>query len=64
MGQVFQLDGVYAQSAEAFRRARELRIDNRIHLSRTIDGKWAIYWRPRDETVECKPPQYKIGKSV
>ncbi|MHA1638279.1 MAG: hypothetical protein ACTSUO_09200 [Candidatus Thorarchaeota archaeon] len=61
MGQVFQLDRIYKTSPDAFRRAKELRKENRVHLARTVDGKWALYWRPKEQTVECEPSHYKVA---
>lgn len=60
-GKVYRLDGEYEQSREAIRKAKHLSIDNHVHISRTTEGIWVVYWRPRDKEVECPPSQWKIA---
>ena len=60
-GKVFRLAGEYERSADAIHEARALSVKNRVHISRTSEGNWTVYWRPRDESVSCTPSQYRIA---
>jgi hypothetical protein len=50
-GKVYRLDGEYERSQDAIRQAKKLSIDNHVHISRTVEGIWVVYWRARDEDV-------------
>ncbi len=59
-GKVFRLAGEFERSADAIRKAKALSLDNHVHLSRTQEGKWVVYWRSRDEKTECKASNYRV----
>ena len=60
-GKVYRLAGEYTNSVDAIRKAKELSLSNHVHLSRTTEGTWVVYWRSRDEKTECKPSQYRVA---
>ncbi|MFW9907440.1 MAG: hypothetical protein ACFFEF_02590 [Candidatus Thorarchaeota archaeon] len=60
-GKVYRLHGEYQQSIDAIRQAKKLSIDNHVHISRTNEGYWVVYWRPRDEPVKCSASHYRVA---
>jgi hypothetical protein len=60
-GPVYRLAKVFDNCVEAVRYAKSLREEKRVFLSRTQGGQWAVYWRPKEESVECKPRIYSAN---
>ncbi len=50
-GKVYKLDGEYKRSQDAINQAKKLSSDNHVHISRTLEGTWVVYWRSRDDEV-------------
>ena len=60
-GKVYRLNGEYEHSPEAIRQAKKLSIDNHVHISRTAEGTWVVYWRSRGEDIKCSPSQFRTA---
>lgn len=52
-GRVFRLERVVADVSTALFLQRTLSVMCEVHLKRTDDGRWAIYWRSRKDRIEC-----------
>jgi hypothetical protein len=59
-GRVYRLAEVFDNITDAATRARELKEDNRVFLSKTDDAQWLVYYRPKDPEVECAPKFYSV----
>ncbi|MFX1481926.1 MAG: hypothetical protein ACFFCP_01925 [Promethearchaeota archaeon] len=59
-GRVYRLVEVFDKMIDAVVRARELKENNRVFLSKINDTHWAIYYRPKDSEVECAPKYFNI----
>ena len=59
-GSVYRLAEVFEGMFEAVTHARELREKHLVFLSKTKDGRWAVYWRSKEPTIECEPKYYNV----
>ncbi|MFW9793765.1 MAG: hypothetical protein ACFFEE_05675 [Candidatus Thorarchaeota archaeon] len=59
-GRVYRLAEVFDKMVDAAIRARELKEDNRVFLSKTNDARWVVYYRPKDPEVECTPKYFNV----
>jgi hypothetical protein len=59
-GRVYRLAQVFDNITDAANRARELKEENRVFLSKTDDAQWLVYYRPKDSEVECAPKFYSV----
>ncbi len=51
-GSVYRLAEVFEGMVEAVAHARELKEKHLVFLSKTKNGRWAVYWRSKDLTIE------------
>lgn len=54
-GRVFRLERVVDEVGPALLLQRTLSVLCDVHLKRTDDGRWAIYWRSKKDSIECTP---------
>ena len=54
-GSVYWLAKVFEGMAEAITLAREMKEKHHTFLSKTKDGRWAVYWRTKESTIEYEP---------
>ncbi len=54
-GRVFRLERVVDDVSTALLLQRTLSVMCEVHLKRTDDGRWAIYWRSKKDKIECTP---------
>jgi hypothetical protein len=54
-GRVFRLDRVVDEVSTALLLQRTLSVLCDVHLKRTDDGRWAVYWRSKRDNIECTP---------
>ncbi|MHA2386965.1 MAG: hypothetical protein ACXAEE_12215 [Candidatus Thorarchaeota archaeon] len=54
-GRVFRLERVVDEVSTALLLQRTLSVMCEVHLKRTDNGKWAIYWRSNKDNIECTP---------
>ena len=59
-GSVYRLAEVFEGLIEAVTHARELKEKHHVFLSKTKDARWAVYWRSKEPTIECKPKYYIV----
>ena len=59
-GRVYRLAQVFDNITDAATRARELKEENRVFLSKTDDAQWLVYYRPKDREVECTSKFYSV----
>ncbi|MFW9768977.1 MAG: hypothetical protein ACFFF9_01580 [Candidatus Thorarchaeota archaeon] len=59
-GRVYRLAQVFDNITDAANRARELKEENRVFLSKTDDAQWLVYYRPKDPEIECTSKFYSI----
>ncbi len=59
-GSVYRLAEVFEGMIEAVSHARELKEKHHVFLSKTKDGRWAVYWRSNKSTIECEPKYYSV----
>ncbi|MHA2119397.1 MAG: hypothetical protein ACW98J_10795 [Candidatus Thorarchaeota archaeon] len=59
-GRVYRLAQVFDKIVDATIRARELKENNRVFLSKTSDARWAVYYRPMDLEIECAPKYFNV----
>ena len=59
-GSVYRLAKVFEGMIEAVAHARELKEKHLVFLSKTKNGRWAVYWRFKEPTIECKPKYYSM----
>ena len=57
-GSVYRLAKVFEGMIDAVTYARELKEKHLVFLSKTKDGRWAIYWRSKESNIECEPKHY------
>ncbi|MHA1136153.1 MAG: hypothetical protein ACTSSE_06670 [Candidatus Thorarchaeota archaeon] len=53
-GSVYRLAKVFEGMLEAVTHAKELKEKHLVFLSKTKDGRWAVYWRSKEPTIECE----------
>ena len=49
---VYRLSEVFNESEDAVAHGKELKKDHWVFLTKTTDGKWAVYYRPKELTSE------------
>lgn len=54
-GRVFRLERVVDEVCTALLLQRTLSVLCDVHLKRTDDGRWAVYWRSKKDRIECTP---------
>jgi hypothetical protein len=54
-GRVFRLERVVDEVSTALLLQRTLSVMCEVHLKRTDNGKWAIYYRSKNDNNECTP---------
>jgi hypothetical protein len=54
-GRVFRLERVVDEVSTALLLQRTLSVMCEVHLKRTDNGKWAVYWRSKKDKIECTP---------
>ncbi len=54
-GRVYKLEQAFEDMLEAVRLARNLKSKHHVFLHRTESGLWAVYWRRREQEIECQP---------
>lgn len=59
-GSVYRLAKVFEDMIEAVTLAREMKEKHHVFLSKTKDGRWAVYWRSNKSTIECEPKYYSV----
>ncbi|MFW9982161.1 MAG: hypothetical protein ACFFE3_09640 [Candidatus Thorarchaeota archaeon] len=59
-GRVYRLAEVFDNITDAATKARELKKDNRVFLSKSNDTHWAVYYRPKDPEIECTPKYFNV----
>jgi hypothetical protein len=60
-GRVYRLAGIFEKMADAITFARTLRHEMHVFLSKTTDGRWGVYWRSKEDSVECTPQYYSFA---
>ncbi len=60
-GSVYKLAEVFEGMTDAVTLAREMKEKHHVFLSKTKDGRWAVYWRIKESTIEYEP---KYNNSV
>jgi hypothetical protein len=59
-GRVYRLAEVFDAIVDATTRARELKENNRVFLSKTNDNRWAVYYRPKDPETKCTSKYFNV----
>ena len=59
-GRVYKLAEVFDNMFDATLKARELKENNRVFLSKTSTNRWAVYYRPKDPNVECTSKHFSV----
>jgi hypothetical protein len=59
-GRVYRLVEVFDKIVDAATRARELKENSRVFLSKSNDARWAVYHRPKDPEIECTPKYFNV----
>ncbi|MHA1637616.1 MAG: hypothetical protein ACTSUB_06325 [Candidatus Thorarchaeota archaeon] len=54
-GNVYRLADVFDNGRDAVLLARTLKNDNCVVISKTPDGRWAVYWRARGKPSSAIP---------
>jgi hypothetical protein len=60
-GRVYRLADIFDNMYDAAQKAKELKENNRVFLSKIDQSRWAVYFRPKDPNVECGPKQYSVA---
>jgi hypothetical protein len=60
-GRVYRLAEVFNNMYDATLKARELKENNRVFLSKVDKNGWAVYYRPKDPKVECTHKHFSIA---
>jgi hypothetical protein len=60
-GLVYRLGRVFDVPVDAVRYAKSLKTMNYVFLSRTKDGQWAVYWRSKEDRIECQPQVFSVN---
>jgi hypothetical protein len=61
-GKIFKLSRVFESCIDALNHTRILSRDYHAILVKTDEGKWATYWRARDE-IQCEPKPVRIASA-
>ena len=59
-GRVYRLADVFDNMYDATLKARELKENNRVFLSKIDKNQWAVYYRPKDPNVECAHKYFSV----
>jgi hypothetical protein len=59
-GRVYRLADIFDNMYDAALRAKELKENNRVFLSKVDQSRWAVYYRPKDPNVECTPKHFSV----
>ena len=59
-GRVYRLAAIFDKMYDASLRAKELKENNRVFLSKIDQKRWAVYFRPKDPKVECPPKHFSV----
>ena len=59
-GSVYRLARIFEGMIEAVTLAREMKEKHHVFISKTKDGRWAVYWRFKESTTECEPKHYSV----
>jgi len=59
-GRVYRLADIFDNMYDAAQRAKELKENNRVFLSKIDQSRWAVYFRPKDPNVECTPKHFSV----
>ena len=59
-GRVYRLADIFDNMYDAAQRAKELKENNRVFLSKVDQSRWAVYFRPKDPNVECTPKHFSV----
>ncbi len=59
-GSVYRLAEVFDEMIDAVTLAREMKEKHHIFLSKTKSGHWAVYWKPKESTIECESKHYSV----
>jgi hypothetical protein len=59
-GSVYRLAKVFEGMVEAVSHAKELKEKHHVFLSKTKDGRWAVYWRSKESTIKCESKYYNV----
>jgi hypothetical protein len=59
-GSIYKLSQIFDQMLDALTHADELKVKHVVVLSKTKNGRWAVYWRSKEPVVECEPKYYNI----
>ena len=59
-GQIYRLADVFDDCLLAMQHARTLKKERHVILTKTGDSRWAVYWRSKEDKLECPPELYKV----
>ena len=59
-GRVYRLAEVFDMIVAATTRARELKENNRVFLSKINDDRWAVYYRPKNHETKCTSKHFNV----
>ncbi len=59
-GNVYRLAQAFDEMVDAIALAREMKEMHFVFISKTTEGQWAVYWRHKKQSVECKSKYYSI----
>ena len=59
-GRVYRLADIFDNMYDAAQRAKELKENNRVFLSKIDQSRWAVYFRPKNPNVECTPKHFSV----
>ncbi|MFW9962054.1 MAG: hypothetical protein ACFFCX_00650 [Candidatus Sifarchaeia archaeon] len=57
-GYVYKLAEIFDNMYDAALKAKELKENNRVFLSKIDMNKWAVYYRPKNPNIECTPKYF------
>jgi hypothetical protein len=60
-GRVYRLVNIFDNMDDAALKAKELKENNRVFLSKIDQHRWAVYYRPKDLNVECTSKHFNIA---
>jgi hypothetical protein len=60
-GRVYRLAEVFDNMYDAALRAKELKEENRVFLSKVDNKRWAVYYRPKAPKIECTPKHFSVA---
>ena len=60
-GQIYRLSEVFESGREAILHARLLKEYRSVFISRTVDGRWAVYWKTKVDDLSKTANLCNIG---